>query len=191
MAEEEKQQEEKSPKELMEQLAGASRRGRQEASRQLADIAKDDPGALAEYTDDLVDALDRPEAQTRWQVLEVLTCIAKVDPQRVAAAFDGAETSLFDEDSAIVRLAAFKFLAAVGATSEQASEHAWPLLDEAVQCYHGDPEYRDMLTALLDFAKGTISDRVRDALVARCSFDAENGHGYVKAFSQEIIEATK
>ena len=90
-----------------------------------------------------------------------------------------------------MRLAAFKFLAALGARSKRLSASVWPLLDEAVQCYHGDPEYRDMLVALVEFVRGDVSDEVRAALVARVSFDAKNGRDYVKTMSQEIIDAAK
>ncbi|MGO5211932.1 hypothetical protein [Parafannyhessea sp. LCP21S3_E6] len=191
MAEEAKTADEKSLELLVAQLGGSHRRGRQEASRIVAAIAKTSPDAVLPYADDLVDALDRPEAQTRWQVLEALTALSAVDAQAASAALDGAEASLFDEDSPIVRLAAFKFLAALGARSKRLSASVWPLLDEAVQCYHGDPEYRDMLVALAEFVRGDVSDEVRAALVARVSFDAKNGRDYVKTMSQEIIDAAK
>lgn len=121
MAEEAKTADETSLELLVAQLGGSHRRGRQEASRIVAAIAKASPDAVLPYADDLVDALDRPEAQTRWQVLEALTALSAVDAQAAAAALDGAEASLFDEDSPIVRLAAFKFLAALGARSKRLS----------------------------------------------------------------------
>ena len=174
---------------LMDQLAGSNRRRRQEAARLVAAIAAASPDQLLDYTDDLLEALERPEAQTRWQVLDTLTLMAAVDSDKVAEAFDGAEASLFDDSSAAVRLSAFKFLARLGASSPENADKVWPLLDEAIQCYHGDPEYHDMLVALLDFAKGSISPAVASALRDRVAFDAENGHGYVKGFSAEIIAA--
>ena len=98
---------------------------------------------------------------------------------------------MFDEDSATVRLGAFRFLCRLGASSPQRSDDAWPLLDEAIQCYHGNPEYHDMLIALLEFARGDLSDNARDALVARVGFDAENAQSYIKVFSAQIIAAAK
>ena len=162
---------------LVERLKGSRRRGRQEAAHEIAVLAKADPQSLVTYADDLVDALDRPEAQTRWEMLDALTSVTSVDASVVAAGFDGAEASLFDDGSAIVRLAAFKFLSCYGATSERASDAVWPLLDEAVQCYHGDPEYHDMLVSMLEFARGSLSEKSRDALAARVAFDAESGRG--------------
>ena len=107
----------------------------------------------------------------------------------VAPAFEAAETALFDEDSAPVRLAGFVFLCRFGATSEERSDQVWPLLDEAIQCYHGDPEYRDMLVALLTFVQGAASAATKAALAERLKFDAENGASYVKSFSAQIIQA--
>ena len=97
------------------------------------------------FVGSLMDALERPEAQTRWEVLDALTALVDEHAEEVAPAFEAAETALFDEDSAPVRLAGFVFLCRFGATSEERSDQVWPLLDEAIQCYHGDPEYRDML----------------------------------------------
>lgn len=59
-------------------------------------------------------------------------------------------------------------------------------MDEAVQCYHGDAEYRDMLVALLDMAKGTISAKTAQELKERISFDVKSGSGYIRALSQDI-----
>jgi hypothetical protein len=185
----EKNMEESALAAMLDQLASSNRRQRQEAARLLAAIAETNPDNLLDYADDLVDALDRPEAQTRWEILDALTSMAAVDASRVAGAFDGAEASLFDDTSAAVRLSAFKFLARYGSASEEGSDQVWPLLDEAIQCYHGDPEYRDMLVALLDFSKGAISPATREALVARVAFDAESGTGYIKAYSSEIVAA--
>ena len=46
-----------------------------------------------------------------------------------------------------------------------------------------------MLGCLLEFAGGSIAPDVADALHARIDFDAQNGRGYIKAFSCEIVEA--
>ena len=177
--------------ELIEELAGPARRRRQDASHELGIIAKEHPEVLENSIDELIDALYRPEAQTRWEVLLALAELAGSYATKVAGAFDGAEASLFDEGSATVRLAAFGFLASYGATSPSRSDDAWPLLDEAIQCYHGDSEYRDMLGYLLIFVKGKISKESKTALVDRVTFDATSGRGYVQVCSAEIIEAAK
>lgn len=176
---------------LVEKLADSSRRRRQDAAHRLAIVGREDAESLAPYLDDLIDALFRPEAQTRWEVLTALTELAPAHADACDAAFDGAEASLFDEGSATVRLAAFIFLAALGSTSPERSDRMWPLLDEAIQCYHGDPEYHDMLVSLIGLAKGDISDATREALAARVAFDAENGVSFIKTFSTQILEALR
>ena len=174
---------------LVEELSGASRRRRQEVAHQLALSAKAHPQIMLPYVDALVDALYRPEAQTRWEVLDALSAVADVDADAVAEAYDGAEASLFDDGSATVRLAAFVFLCRLGASSPERSDQVWQLLDEAIQCYHGDAEYRDMLVALLGLARGNASEATKQALAARVRFDAESGSGYIKTFSAEIRQA--
>ena len=174
---------------LIKELSGASRRRRQEVAHQLSIAAKAHPDLMLAHVDALVDALYRPEAQTRWEVLDALSAIVDVSADAVAEAYDGAEASLFDDGSATVRLSAFVFLCRLGASSPERSDQVWPLLDEAIQCYHGDAEYRDMLAALLGLARGAASDATKDALAARVRFDAESGSGYIKTFSAEILQA--
>ena len=176
---------------LFTELQGSSRRRRQEVAHKLAAVAKSDPSLLADHIDDLIATLERPEAQTRWEILTGLTELCDDYADKLGDAFEGAEESLFDDGSATVRLAAFMFLCRYGATSAKRSDEAWPLLDEAIQCYHGDAEYRDMLAALLELAHGKASKATKEALAERVSFDANNGSGYVKTFSAQIVEACK
>lgn len=176
---------------LVEELAGSSRRRRQEVAHKIAAVAHTDASMVTPFVGSLMDALERPEAQTRWEVLDALTALVDEHAEEVAPAFEAAETALFDEDSAPVRLAGFVFLCRFGATSEERSDQVWPLLDEAIQCYHGDPEYRDMLVALLAFVQGAASAATKAALAERLKFDAENGASYIKSFSAQIIQACK
>lgn len=176
---------------LVATLSGSVRRERQEAAHALATATRQDSSAVSRYVDVLVEALHVPEAQTRWEVLDALSILCAQNPDEVAGAFAGAEESLFDEASSTVRLSAFRMLTRVGATSAERSQKAWPLLDEAIQCFHGDAEYRDMLTCLLEFAQGDLADDVRSALIDRVSFDAQSARGYIQSFSENIIDAAK
>ena len=172
--------------ELVRRLEGTNRRLRQEAAHALAALARERVDLVLNVTPALIDALMLPEAQTRWECLDALSEIAVVDPELVLDAFPGAEDSLFDDASASVRLAAFRFLCCYGAIAPECAAEAWPLLSEAVQCYHGDPEYREMLVCLREFARGDLGGDVKESLVARMSFDAQNGRGLMKAYSAEI-----
>ncbi len=174
---------------LVEILSTSSRRDRQHAAAAIAIVAKTKPEAVAPYINELVDALNRPEAQTRWEVLEALTDLVPIDSRGCEKAYNGAEMALFDEGSGPVRLAAMKFLCRIGSTTENRSERVWSLIDEGIQCYHGDLEFPDMLTALNDFAGGKISPNVKSKLYARMRFDAENGKGGMKKRAQQIVES--
>ena len=175
-------------KRLVEQLGDSSRRNRQNAAGSLAFIAKVSPELLVPYASDLIDALNRPEAQTRWESLDALTALVPVESRCTDKALAGAENALFDEENGFVRLAAMRFFCAYGATTEKHSENVWPLIDEAIQCYHGDVEFNDMLNAVAEFATGKLSEHVKEALVERMSFDAHNGRGALKRKAQTIID---
>lgn len=175
-------------KSLVEDLAGPSRRARQIAASVLSSVAKQDAERLAPYTDELADALNRPEAQTRWECLDALTQVVDIESRSCDKALGGAESALFDEESGPVRLAAMRFLCKLGSTTENRSDKAWPLIDEAIQCYHGDLEFQEMLVAVIGFSEGKLSQNVRGELAARMKFDADNGHGALKNRAQQIIE---
>ena len=176
---------------FIESLSNPSRRRRQEAAHEIAEIAQTTPEAFEGRVEDLIDALYRPEAQTRWEILAALASLSESYGNKVIKAFDGAEASLFDDTSSTVRLAAFLFLTRYGATSQKHSDQAWPLLNEAIQCYHGDAEYYDMLVGTLNFAKGVVSKETKAALKERFAFDAENATGYIQKFSAEIVAAAQ
>ena len=172
---------------LAEDLEGASRRARQSAASVFARQAKEDPESVLPYGASFVDALHRPEAQTRWECLDALTQLVPFDSRLCDKAIVGAESALFDEDSGTVRLAAMRFLCALGATTQKRSEKVWPYIDEAIQCYHGDLEFQDMLNAVMNFSAGKISAHVKEQLLARMAFDAENGKGALGRKAQAII----
>ena len=174
---------------LIEDLSCSSRRRRQFSARVIALLASHDPELLGGRIPELIDALYRPEAQTRWEILDALTALVDGHAKEVGAAYEGAEAALFDELSATLRLSAFRMLCAWGATERGRSKKVWPIVDEAIQCYHGDLEYRDMLGYLYVFAEGKIAGDVAEELAARLHFDAENGKGaYLKARSREIYD---
>lgn len=174
--------------ELVEALSGASRRARQNAASVLAIIAKEAPEKLVPQGIAFVDALNRPESQTRWECLDILTILVDHDSRMCDKALAGAEAALFDEESGPVRLAAMRFLCKLGATTQNRSEKVWPLIDEALQCWHGDLEFQDMLVAVIDFSAGKLAPRVKEELLTRMKFDADNGKGALKRRAQQIVE---
>jgi len=176
---------------LVKALSGGSRRERQQAASAIALVARANPKAVAPFIGELVDALNRPEAQTRWEALEALAILVHQDARACEKAIEGAETALFDEDSGPVRLAAMRFLCSFGATTENRSEKVWPLIDEGIQCYHGDLEFQDMLVAVTDFSSSKLSPEVKKKLAERMRFDAQNGKGALKKRASQIVENLK
>ncbi|MCH4184752.1 MAG: hypothetical protein LKF61_04615 [Eggerthellaceae bacterium] len=173
---------------LVNDLSGSSRHVRQIASSALSLLAKENPERVAPYADAAIDALNRPEAQTRWECLDILTQLVALESRTCDKAVNGAEAALFDEESGTVRLAAMRFLCKLGATTENRSKHIWPLIDEAIQCYHGDLEFQEMLVAVIGFSAGKLDEEVKQQLHDRVQFDAKNGSGALKNRSQQIID---
>lgn len=176
---------------LVNELSGPSRRSRQTASSIIAQCAKANPSRVAPHAAALVDALDRPEAQTRWECLEALTCIVDEDTRTCEKGIAGAESALFDEDNGPVRLSAMRFLCKLGGTTENRSEKVWPLIDEAIQCYHGDLEFNEMLNAVIGFSEGKLSPDVKKALRSRMKFDAENNRSGLQKRAKQIVKNCK
>ncbi len=173
---------------LIEVLTSDRRRLRQYAVAILAGVAKENPQLLVSYADAFSDALYRPEAQTRWECLDILRALIPFEPTACAAGVPGAEDSLYDEESGPVRLAAMRFLCTFGATSAPHSKQVWSHIDEGIQCYHGDFEFSDMMGSLVTFSQGTLDPSVKKALKERMKFDAENARGPLKRRACQILE---
>lgn len=174
--------------EIIEALGGEDRRRRQYSASTVHEIAIKDATPFKEHADELADALHRPESQTRWEVLGVFEKLVAVDARCVDKALAGAETALHDEESGTVRLAAFRMLTSYGATTAKRSERVWPLIAEAVRCYHGDPEFPAMLSGLHRMVAGAAADEVKFAAAELMSFDAENAKGLLKRRARSIVE---
>jgi hypothetical protein len=173
--------------EVVEALAGEDRRARQFAASIVHDVSSHDAALLKPYADELADALHRPESQTRWEVLGTFENLVPVDARLVDKALQGAETALHDEESGVVRLAAFRLLTSYGATTAHRSDRVWPLIAEAIRCYHGDAEFTAMLSGVYKMVSGNASDEVKLAAAEIMAFDAENGKGLLKRHASRIV----
>ncbi len=172
---------------IVDALAGEDRAARQAASGVVHEVALHQPKLLEPYASELADALHRPESQTRWEVLGVFERLVPVDARLVDRALPGAEAALHDEESGVVRLAAFRLLCAYGATTEKRSEKVWPLVDEAIRCYHGDAEFPAMLSSVYRLTSGNSADAVKLAAADRLAFDAENRKGLIGRRAKQIV----
>ncbi len=172
---------------VIDALGGESRRLRQFAASVVHEVGIHDPARLKPFVPQLADALHRPESQTRWEVLGTFEKLVTVDARVVDKALEGAETALHDEESGVVRLAAFRLLSAYGATTAHRSARVWPLLSEAVRCYHGDAEFPAMLSGVYRIVSGNASDEVKSAAALLMTFDAETGKGLLKRRATRIV----
>ena len=161
-------------KKLVQALGGPERTERARAAEAVHEIACREPAVLKPLAGDLIDALDRPEVQTRWEILGALEELVAVDARLLDKALEAATVSLHDAESGVVRVAAFRMLAAYGATTARRAERVWPLLDEAIRAYHGDAEYPAMLAAVVTLVEGAAPDDVRSAAADR--FEADTTH---------------
>jgi hypothetical protein len=173
--------------EVVGALAGEDRRLRQFSASVVNEVASVRPALLKPYAEELADALHRPESQTRWEVLAVFEKLVPVDARLVDKALGGAEAALHDEESGVVRLAAFRLLTTYGATTARRSERVWPLISEAIRCYHGDAEFHAMLSGVYRMVSANASDEVKTAAAEIMAFDAENAKGTLKRRASRIV----
>ena len=174
---------------LIELLCGKSRLKRQKAASIVAIISNEDAMVLLPYAEDICEALNHTEAQTRWEVLHTLDQMGKVGQRYDEDTLALAEDALYDENNGIVREAAFRFLCGYGSASPENSNEVWPLIDETIQCFHGNDEFCDMLTHLVEFAQGNISMETSGALAMRMKFDSETASGTLRMRSEQIVDA--
>lgn len=161
---------------IMELLGGTNRLKRQKAASTVAIISNKDAKALLPYAEEVAEALSRPEAQTRWEVLEAFTSMIAVDPEAASKVQEAAEDALYDDESGMLRYTAFRYFAKLAATSRERAARIWPLLDEALKCFHGDPEFAGMLDAVVDLLQtGDVDAATRSAIAKSMSFDAQSG----------------
>lgn len=172
---------------VFDALAGDDRPQRSLAARVINELATLKPEMLKERGAELADALDRPEAQTRWEILGALEKMVAVDARIVDKAIVPATTALHDAESGVVRLAAFRMMCAYGATTAKRSEKVWPLIDEALRVYHGDPEFANMLSGVVRLMSSeSTPDGLKHDAAERMEFDAEHTKGVLGRRARQI-----
>ncbi len=177
----------KARKQLVKGLAEERKVQRAQAGKLVHELACQDPELLLDHFDDLIDALDRPEPQTRWEVLGALEEIAHRYSRLLDKAVIPATGSLHDPDSGVVRTAAFRFLATYGSTSKRRAEKVWPLLDEAIRIYHGDQEYPGMLAGLAVFADGRANEDVKEEVALLIEPDASHPKAAIGRRARQVF----
>lgn len=172
---------------LVSDISSNSRLSRQKAASTFSKLARVEPERVLAHLDLLFAALDCKEARTKAAVLETLAVLSAHDSSLVEKVYDYAEEALFDDDDGSLRLMGMFFLCKAGAVNQQASLRAWPLIDEALQCFHGEPEFCDMLTFVSEYAATLEDSSIKEGLKSRLSFDAESSSGILRKRAQSIL----
>jgi hypothetical protein len=135
----------------------------------------------------MVTALDHAEPQTRWEILGALEEIARSSPKLLDKAVVPATACLHDTSSSVVRIAAFRMLAQYGGTSKRRAEQVWPLLDEALRCYHGDSEYPGMLAGLVLMVDGRAPAEVKQEAADLVEPDASHPRAAISRRARQVF----
>ncbi|MBK5211295.1 MAG: hypothetical protein JJE36_03130 [Coriobacteriia bacterium] len=174
-------------RELVEALGCDSRVLRQYATTVLLTVAEAKPELLVEFQDELLDALNRPEPMTRYQILRIISALISQDAHIVEKGYEDIEACLYDEESPNVRGSAFRLLAHYGATTQKRSERVWPSLSDALRCWHRDTVFMEMLADLITLLEGKCSDRVRDEAATLFEFDIESTDNLLRRKARYIV----
>lgn len=174
---------------LLKLMAGASRLDRKNAAKQISALIKENPSDYVKFIPHLIDALARPEAQTRWECLNSLARLVELKPEACAKAIEDAEIALFDEKTSLVRVAAIRFLCRYGALNVQNSKDVWDIIKEAILRFHGEIEFDEMLNYVIYFARGKISTKVKNELKEIVDEQIASVGGGTKMRLQMVLDA--
>lgn len=178
-------------KELFKLMSGPSQLKRKNAAKVLSARVKEKPEDFKKNIPDFVDALSRPEAQTRWLALDCLTFLVPQDAKACKEAIEGAEEALFDDKTSLIRESAVRFLSRYGASSMQRSKEVWPLIKEALQQFHGEIEYDKILNRINFFAAGKLDANVKKDLRATARDIQKSVGGPTKQRLERILLSTQ
>jgi hypothetical protein len=173
--------------ELVTRLFSDSKPERAQAAKTVHEASVASPAALEPHVDAMVEALEHPEPQTRWELLGALEEVARSSPKLLDKAVVPATACLHDAGSSVVRVAAFRMLAQYGGSSKKRAEQVWPLLDEALRCYHGDSEYPGMLAGLVLLVDGRAPDEVKKEAAALVEPDASHPRAAISRRARQVF----
>ncbi len=160
---------------LIDELAGPVRRTRQEAASTLAEMAREHADRLEPDVERVTEALSTPctAPRRRRAGRRSMPCGGRHVPPgswpRRPMRAPRPRCSTRTQSRALSTPSACS--RAWGASSPELSDKVWPLLDEAIQCFHGDLGTAICSTACLSLPGRIDADASKQALVERISFD--------------------
>ena len=177
----------KATNQLVSRLSSDKKSERTAAAKTVHEVSVASPESVQPHVDAMVAALDHAEPQTRWEILGALEEVARSSPKLLDKAVVPATACLHDTSSSVVRIAAFRMLAQYGGTSKRRAEQVWPLLDEALRCYHGDSEYPGMLAGLVLMVDGRAPAEVKQEAADLVEPDASHPRAAISRRARQVF----
>ena len=142
--------------------------------------------------EELIDDLSDTSRKKRQDAAIALAELSVQDPQAIVP-YGQALVDALDLSDVRTRWAVIDALTALSSYDAALCVKALPgienaLFDEAIQCFHGDQEFQDMLNLLVEFSKGHLSEETKKGFIERMSFDAKNNKGLTQRRAQTIVD---
>jgi hypothetical protein len=166
-------------------LAYPDKNVRSGAAKIVEQVAETRPEWVAPYTRPLLDALEMPEAQTRWMAIHTLGLCASIEPAAAGLALPKAQEFILADSGVCLWDRTIVYLGYLGATSPGNLERVMPLLENALERIPG--QTRTVLEAFQRCA--CQADTVRLARLA--AYASEYTHSTKPAVKAAAIKLDK
>lgn len=103
------------------------------AAKILEIVAEKKPDLVANHLDKLRPALNVPEPQTRWMLMQVFGYCAKINPDSAISIMDYADKYLKENAGVCLSGAVHLYLGRVGAVSDKIAKKVLPILDDSLK----------------------------------------------------------
>ena len=103
------------------------------AAKIIEKVAEKKPDLIAKDLDKLKPALNAPEPQTRWMLMQVFGFCAKLNPKEAFSAIDFAKKYLTENAGVCLSGAVHLYLGRIGATSVNTANEVISILDDSLK----------------------------------------------------------
>jgi hypothetical protein len=155
---------------------------RSDAAASVRRTAVDLPASVLPYAGDVASALGCPERRTRWEALQALQALASHDARELVRLGEDVANTLYDSDSPAQRRLALAVLETLSRCSARAAALLWPLFDEALAFFRGEPEYPLVLASAVVFVEWGVECDV-EALLDLATADALDRRARVRVLA--------
>lgn len=174
--------------EVVRALAQENRALRQHAAEVVLGVALKEPKKLMPFTAEILDSLERPESMTRYNILQAIDELQKLDKDLIVESIDIIEEHLYDPSSANVRGSAFSVIANYGAVSGERSEQVWPMLEGALRVLHGKAELPNIISHLIIMLEGEATPIVHQNAADIFKYDCKSNDLGLRKRARYICE---